>query len=178
MLFTLGGSWGLDVGVMFYGQDKAREVGLILSIQATATLKGWKPISDWIITARFYSKHGKMTFGQVYAPIEMSSEEERDGFFGQLQDILNNTQNYNIKIVIWYMNAQVIQHHEGVEVIVGPHRCARETTDNGQWLLTFCATNGFSIGNTFFNHKLIIRRLGDHHMVTLWEILLNYHTMF
>ena len=44
--------------------------------------------------------------------MEMSSEEEKDGFYGQLQDTLNNIPNYDIiKIVIEDINAHVSQHH-------------------------------------------------------------------
>ena len=67
----------------------------------------------------------------------MSLEEEKDSFYSQLQDTLDNIPNYNIKIFIEDMNAHISQHLEGMKVIVGPHACARETTYNGKQLLTF-----------------------------------------
>ena len=138
-----------------YSNNQPRGVESILNRQATATLQGWKPISDWTLIARFNSEYGNITVVQVYWLTETSWKEEKDSFYGQLQDTLNNVPNYDIKIVIRDMNTQVSQQCEGMQVIVGPHRCARETTDNGEWLLTFCASNGLSTENTFFNHKLI-----------------------
>jgi len=55
-------------------------VGVMLNIEATKALVGWKPVNERIITARLCTKHAKLTIVQVYAPIESASDGEKDLF--------------------------------------------------------------------------------------------------
>ena len=52
-----------------------------MSKNATKALISWKPVNERIITAKFYSKYVKTTVIQIYAPIEDSSEEDKDDFY-------------------------------------------------------------------------------------------------
>ena len=102
-----------------------------------------------------------MTIIQVYVPTEASEDEEKDEFYSKLQDVINNTPSYDIKILMGDFNAQLGALSQGRETIVGPHGISTAHNNNGERLISFSAVNGLTIGNTFFHHNLIHKRHGD-----------------
>ena len=48
--------------------------------EASKSLLEWTPISDRIITARFWSKYTKTIMIQVYAPTDDPNEDDKDVF--------------------------------------------------------------------------------------------------
>lgn len=133
-------------------------VGIILSKKATQSLIGWKPVSDRIITARIYSKKVKMSIIQAYAPTEDTNDQEKDAFYNQLQDTLDETPKHDIKILMGDMNAQIKEGNQGHEHVAGPHGTGKKTTDNGDRLLMICGMNNMCIGNSYYPHKSIHKK--------------------
>ena len=78
--------------IIYSGHEKQHihGVSILMSKQASEALIGWKPINERIITARFKSKHAKVTVIQANAPTENSSGEDKDTFYDQLSDVYNN----------------------------------------------------------------------------------------
>lgn len=159
MRWTGSGKINSDGGTtLLYSGHKdqhSRGVGLVLNKEATRALISWKPINERIITARFQSRHAKVTIVQVYAPTEDSDETNKDTFYDQLQDAFNELPSYDIKLLMGDFNAVLDENRQGLEQVVGPFGSARKTSDNGERLLLFCAVNSMSVGNTFFKHKAI-----------------------
>ena len=67
-----------------------------------------------------------------------------------LQDVMNNTPSYEIKVLVGKFNAQL--------GALDPHGTSVAHNNNGEWLISFCAVNGLTIANTFFQHKLIHKK--------------------
>jgi len=95
---------------------------------------------------------------QVYAPTETAEDSEKDEFYSQLQDSLDEIPSYDIKLLIGDFNAQIDSDRRGQNVAVGPHGTVKETTKNGERLTSLCVNNGLKIGNTFFQHKDIHKK--------------------
>ena len=131
---------------------------MVLSKAAAQVLIGWKPVNERIITARFQSKHAKTTTIQVYAPTEDADEAEKDKFYDQLQNTIDDIPNHDIKLLIGDINAQINDNRQGIEHVIGPHTTARRTNDNGERLVLFCSINNFCIGNNYFAHKNIHKK--------------------
>ena len=70
-------------------KDHYQGVGILLSKNTAKALIGWKPVNERIITARFATRHAKITVVQIYAPTESASGGEKDKFYEQMQDELN-----------------------------------------------------------------------------------------
>ena len=127
-------------------------VGILMTRFAARSLMDWTPISERIITARFYSKHVKMTIVHVYAPIEDAEESVQDEFYERLQDVLNNKKEHDMLVITGDMNAKVGEDNRGYEGIMGRHGIGR-MNDNGDRLCEFCDMNELIITGTWFPHR-------------------------
>ena len=146
--------------IIFSGNEEhhINGVGILMSKKASNALVSWKAINERLITARFISRHAKITVIMAYAPTEKSSEEDKDTFYEQLHDIINEIPCYDIKLMIGDFNAQIDNNRAGFETTIGPFGSGLKTTDNGERLITFCSDAGLMIGNTFFQHKQIHKK--------------------
>ena len=57
---------------------------IMMTKKAEQALLQWKPISNIIIYARFFSKCVKLLIIQVYAPMNEANDEDKDNFYEQL----------------------------------------------------------------------------------------------
>ncbi|KAL4717965.1 hypothetical protein ACJJTC_013004 [Scirpophaga incertulas] len=126
-------------------------VGFLLSDVA-------KPISDRIITARFYTKVRKISVIQCYAPTNAASSETKNDFYSLLTATLKNIRKQDIVIVMGDLNAKVGTDNSGCERHMGTNGLGTRN-ENGELFLEFCQTNDLTIGGTLFIH-------GDHHKYT------------
>ncbi|KAK1798816.1 hypothetical protein P4O66_007096, partial [Electrophorus voltai] len=106
--------------VLYSGHEEhhIHGVGLVLSKKASCALLGWKPVNDRIITARFQSRHAKTSIIQVYAPTEDSDDDQKDTFYGLLQDTIDEILTHDVKLLIGDFNAQITDDRRGLENVI------------------------------------------------------------
>ncbi|XP_053332008.1 craniofacial development protein 2-like [Clarias gariepinus] len=138
-----------------HATDHVRGVAIMLSRQAASSLLGWCPVSDRIVSARLQGLHAKLTFIQAYAPTEDTADADKVSFYDDLTTELRRTPRHDLVILAGDFNAQIGPERQTFEHVIGPHGSAAATKDNGMRLMTFCATHGMAIGNTYFAHKKI-----------------------
>ena len=129
-------------------------VALMMSRIAEKALMEWKPVSERIITARFFSKYIKTTVIQVYAPTEDSQEEDKDAFYDQLQAVLSAVPKHDVKIVMGDFNAKTGQQNKGHEESMGRHGLG-VMNDNGERMINLCEMFNLVVTGTVFPHKNI-----------------------
>ena len=96
---------------------------------------------------------------QAYAPTEDAQANEKDNFYGQLQDTLDNMPKYDIKLLIGDFNTKLgSEKWQGLQCTIRPHGTANETNDNGERLISVRRSNAINIGNTFFKHRIIHKK--------------------
>ena len=90
-----------QVTILYSGREEHhyQNVGIFLNTEATKALVGWKPVNERIITARLCTKHAKVTVVQVYAQTESASDREKDLFYDQLHDVLDDIPSHDIKLI-------------------------------------------------------------------------------
>ncbi|XGW34280.1 hypothetical protein V3C99_018265, partial [Haemonchus contortus] len=101
--------------VLWAGGTTRKRSGIVLSKRAAEALVGWRPVNERIITARFVTRHTRITVVQVYAPTEDTSEELKDSFYEQLQDIVDDIPRRDLKLIIGDFNAKLSQDRTGFE---------------------------------------------------------------
>ncbi|VDP12048.1 unnamed protein product [Heligmosomoides polygyrus] len=108
------------------GSLHTNAAGFVLSQRASNALVSWKPVNDRIISARFRTKHIRVTVVQVYAPTEDSEDAEKDEFYECLQQTIDKTPRRDLKIAMGDFNAKLGGDQAGLEKNVGPFTSASE----------------------------------------------------
>lgn len=141
--------------VLHSGKESRCEsgVGFVISKELRKTLSSWNPISDRIITARFYSKTGRcVTIVQCYAPTEDSEDNIKDTFYNQLTATVHKIASRDILIVTGDFNAKIGSDNHGLAQIMGKHGMGTRN-NNGERFIEFCQTFQLVIGGSIFPHK-------------------------
>ena len=104
-----------------------------------------------MISVRLQGKSFNITVIQVYAPTSNAEEAEVEGFYEDLQDLLELTPKKDVLFIIGDWNAKVgSQETPGVTGKFG----FGIQNEAGQRLIEFCQENALVIANTFFQqHK-------------------------
>ena len=88
---------------MFSGVQEGRAkagVAVFLSEDLSGFLKEWKCISERIVRIRLGIEGVWMTVIQVYAPTEDSTDEVKEDFYEQLQEIMKEVHKWDKLIVM------------------------------------------------------------------------------
>ena len=88
-------------------------VAIMMTKKAEQTLLKWKPISDIIIYARFFSRYVKLSIIQVYAPTNEANVEDKNNFYEQHQTVVDSVHKHDILLVMGDLNAKVGEDNEG-----------------------------------------------------------------
>lgn len=105
------------------------------------------------------ARHVKILVVQVYVPTEDADDAAKDTFYSQLQNEIDTTPLHDLLLIRDY-NTQISGACGGLKQILDPHGSAMQTNDNGKSMVSFCAANNISIGNTFYQQKPFIKRPG------------------
>jgi len=70
------------------------------------------------------SMHAIVTVVQMYAPTESASDGEKDLFYDQLQDVLDDIPSHHIKLIMGDFNAKLDGNRQGFTTAKKPHGSA------------------------------------------------------
>ena len=98
-----------DRVLLLSGSDEHHRhgVGLMLSNDTAKLLTDWKAGNNRLMTARFKTKHCKITVIQCFAPTEPSASEIKDNFYEILQDLITTVPKNDVLIVMGDLNAKL-----------------------------------------------------------------------
>ena len=114
---------------------------------------GCRPISSRLIAIRLKATPFNMTVIQVYAPTSDYDDSEVEDFYGQLQEVIEETPKKDNLIVLGDWNAKVGKDAQNNwQDTCGPF-CNTETNERGHRLLEFAMYNELMLANTFGPHK-------------------------
>ena len=135
--------------------DEVHQSGVALALdkESAKFIERWAPISDRIISARFYSRYTKTSIIQVHAPTNGADVEAKDEFYDQLQKVIDSVPKHGILILMGDWNAKVGKRQVGEGCVMGKEALKCVRNDNGVRFVDFCATNSLVITTTSFPHK-------------------------
>lgn len=109
-----------------------------------------KSFTDRLITLRLHTAANKyIHLVSVYAPTMTYSDEEKQIFYDQLHEVLNNIPKCDKIILLGDFNARVGTDYIAWKNVLGRHGIGK-CNSNGYTLLALCAEFDLSITNTFF----------------------------
>ena len=148
----------LDQGIIYIYSGRAdgvgREgVGMMMTPRAEKALTEWRAVNSRLLLAKFKSKQCNMSIIVCYAPTNDSPEERKDEFYEELQSIIDEIPERDMKIVIGDLNAKVGRNNQGIENVMGVEGLGEVANENGAHFISFCSANNLIIGGTFFKQK-------------------------
>jgi len=93
------------------------------------------------------------TLISAYAPTAVASEDTKDEFYAQLNDIISRTPYRHKLILLGDFNARVGTNHVAWKKVLGRYGVGNENS-NGSRLLQLCSVHELSITNTFSSHSV------------------------
>ena len=139
----------------FSGKEDRHEngVGFLVHKDAVNTVMGCQPISSRLITIRLRATPFNTTVVQAYAPTTDYDDDKIEGFYEQLQEVVDQIPKKDILIVQGDWNAKV-----GKDACKNwKYTCGlfsnNETNERGLRLLKFASLNDLKLANTFGPHK-------------------------
>ena len=133
--------------------ERAREgVALLLSEWLLKLVVEWKEVSSRMMWVRVRLGRECWAFVSAYGPGSEKSEEEREAFWNELADCVDDLSRRNYVIVLGDLNARVgVGELEGV---VGKYGVPG-VNDSGERLIDMCVEKELAVGNSFFRKRKI-----------------------
>ncbi|XP_068229713.1 craniofacial development protein 2-like [Palaemon carinicauda] len=88
-----------------------------------------------------------------YTPTNDIPEERKDEYYDDLQSVVDENPESDMKIVIGDFNAKVGKINQGMEIVMGDEGLCEVVSENGDHLMSFCSANKFVIRGNLFQHK-------------------------
>ena len=109
----------------------------------------------------------------IHAPSEEKSEEVKDSFYDELEDVFDQFPKYYMKILLGDFNAKL-----GIEdifkPIIGQESLHQDSNENGGRLVNFATSKNLVVKSTMFPHRNFINTPGPPLMARLTTRLTTY----
>ena len=137
-----------NVRSLYSGGDQHElGVGILLNKKAANSVVGFWPVSDRIALVKLKAKPFNIKVMQVYAPTSVSTEEELEEFYEELDKCEKECKDHEVYIVMGDFNAKVERGRH--TDIVGSEGLG-EMNRRGEKLMEWCEQNNQFIMNTWF----------------------------
>ena len=98
------------IRIIHFGKKEGsheRGVAIALGRRTQKMLETYQCVSERIVTCRLKGKYGNIKVIQVYAPTEDKSEEEKDDFYEQLEEVVSHSRRHDLLLVMGDFNAKI-----------------------------------------------------------------------
>lgn len=113
-------------------------VGILMSKHIYKCVQSVNSINPRIITATFHG-NPQLTVTSIYAPTEGASPEDKNEFYNNIENHLEQVKIHNIHLVIGDFNARVgLDSHSTHPEVVGRYCFYNTTNNNGERLVSMC----------------------------------------
>jgi exonuclease III len=124
-------------------------VGILISPRMAEQVIEWIPISERLAVLRIKIGSRNLALVQIYAP---NDEKEYNPFLEKVAEALETVPPTDSAMLIGDFNAHVGNDDQTWRGVIGRNGSS-DFNHNGRLLLDFCACNGLSIMNTYFEHR-------------------------
>lgn len=145
--------------VIFYSGLKNRHffgTGFAIHKSLEPYVREFNPVSERISVLRVDTTPTNMVLICVHAPTEVSTNNDKDAFYEDLDRIYDKTLGNVIKIILGDLNAMCGKESQ-FQPTIGKES-SNISNDNGLRIISFASSKNMVISNTTFPHKKIHKR--------------------
>ena len=150
------GEGSLNAGsyTLHYGGSETHSfgVGVMINKKILSAVRDVKFINErlglLVVQGRWY----KIAIINVHAPTEDKDDEIKDGFYEELERLVDQLPNDHMKIVLGDFNAKISKENF-FRPTIGLESLHEESNDNGVRVINFATGKNFIIKSTYFRHK-------------------------
>ncbi|CAH2097040.1 unnamed protein product [Euphydryas editha] len=126
--------------------------GFMISKKIKECVLGFEPVNERMCKLRIKGKLYNTTYICTYAPTEDATDEYKETFYEDLQNLCNKVPKYDALCVIGDFNAKVGKEdiYSGV---IGKESLHEKSSDNDERICNFVVANNLFICGTKFPHK-------------------------
>ena len=81
--------------------------------------------NERLIPARLQAKHGSITVVRFYAPVNDSSEDEKDQLYSSPKTVVEQVPTHDVLVVMGDFNAKIGNKNSGLERATGKEGCGK-----------------------------------------------------
>ena len=150
----IGGGYSFFLKGKDLGERHLHGVGFAVRTSLLPLLNEKYPngINERLMTVDLHLDGCVLTIISAYAPTLCSSNEDKDAFYEQLNEIIREVPAANKLLLLGDFNARVGKDHESWDSVLGHYGVGNENT-NGTMLLSLCTRHQLTITNTLFNQE-------------------------
>ena len=119
---------------------------------------------------RYFRDNRKATLISAYAPTLVAHQQDKEVFYGDLDNILSQVPRRNKIILLGDFNARVGKDHRIWNKIIGKDGTGKPNS-NGEMLLTKCAEHNLTITNTLFRQQDRLKTSWRHPRSGHWHLI-------
>ena len=127
-------------------------VGFMMTPSLASCVVSINQVSDRIINVSLIINSIGISLVQVYAPQQGRPAAEKETFYEQLQETVNNVRYGDRLIMCGDWNGHIGQERTTYEEIIGHHGVG-DRNEDGVRVIDFASVNSLSIMNTFYQHQ-------------------------
>ena len=150
--------------------NQPRHHGVGFAIRNTMLVLSTTPldISERLMSLSIHANGGRVNLICAYAPTLAASHEEKDAFYGQLNETIESCPYKEQTYILGDFNARVGRDNLNWPSVLG-HFGMGNLNSNGQRLLELYAEKGLAVTNTYFSVKLHRRASWRHPRSGQWH---------
>ena len=140
---------------IFYSCNESRHIfgtGFAVHNRVLSLVVGFEAINERMCVLRLRGKLFNYSLVNVHAPTEDKDIDEKDEFYGVLEDVYGRLPRHDVGIVLGDLNAKV-GREETLRPNVGHYSLHERCNDNGSRLASFAISKNLIIASTIFRHK-------------------------
>ncbi|XP_068240275.1 craniofacial development protein 2-like [Palaemon carinicauda] len=128
---------------------------MMMTARAEKALTERRAVNSRLLIAKFKSLQCNIHTLVCYAPTNYSPVERNNEYYKQLQGIIDDLPDRDMKIVIGDFNAKVGRNNQGIENVMGGEGFGEVSNENVAYFISVSSVIILVIGGTLFQQKII-----------------------